>query len=70
MVGSRSGQLLSYQGKVLIHGDRAEMQWLFPNTRIVRVTDGDLGQEWMHLRDHPELGHFRWPLRREDFTSG
>lgn len=68
MVGARSGELLSYQGRVLVHSIRGEMEWLFPKTRVVRVTDGDLGQEWMWLKDHPDLAHVTWPLKREDFV--
>lgn len=67
MVGGSSGELLTYGGQVLVHDDRAEMEWLFPNTRVVRITDGDLGQPVMRLRDHPSMQRVRFPLRREDF---
>ena len=67
MVGSHSGDLLSYGGAVIVHGDRDEMRWLFPNTRVVRLTDGELGQPVMQLRDHPSMDQVRFPLRREDF---
>lgn len=71
MVGAISGELLTYRGKVLVHNDRAEMEYLFPNrdrTRVIRITDGDLGQPTMLLRDHPALASVVWPLRREDFV--
>ena len=55
MVGPRSGELLSFQRKVIVHHDRAEMEFLFPNARVVPVTRGDLGQPTMRLRDHPEI---------------
>jgi hypothetical protein len=69
MVGAHSRDLLTYQGRVIVHNDRAEMEFLFPNTRVTRVSDGDLGQPVMRLRDHPEvvaLG-IQFPLRRGDF---
>lgn len=69
LLGGRTGELLSYGGRVLVHGNRHEMEWLFPNTRIVRVTDGDLGQPVMRLADHPGLQHVRFPLRRTDFPD-
>ena len=68
MVGGSSGELLTYGGKVLVHDSRAEYEWLFPKARVVRVTDGDLGQPVMRLQDHPSMEHVRFPLRREDFV--
>lgn len=71
LVGHGSGQLLTYRGRVLIHDSRAELEYLFPNrdkTRVVRLTDGDLGQPTMSIRDHPSMASVRWPLRREDFV--
>lgn len=69
MVGGRSGELLSYGGRVLVHNDRGEMEFLFPNQRVIRLTDGTLGQPEMRLRDHPGLSQVRFPLRREDFPD-
>ena len=67
IAGSYSGDLLTYQGAVIVHGDKAEMEWLLPGSRIVRVTDGDLGAPVLQLRDHPDCRHIVFPLRREDF---
>lgn len=69
MVGGSSGQLLTYQGRAILHTDRAEMQFLFPNSRIVRMTRGDLGQPWMWLKDHPDMTQVRFPIRRSDFRD-
>jgi len=68
LLGGRTGEPLSFGGKVLVHTDRNEMEWLFPKTRVIRITDGDFGQPTMRLQDHPDLRHVRFPLRREDFT--
>lgn len=70
IVGEHSGQLLTYQGRAIIHTNRAEMEFLLPNSRIVKLTDGDLGQPWMWLKDHPDMAQTRFPLRREDFPGG
>lgn len=67
MVGGHSGQLLSLAGKVIVHDNRAELEYLFPNVRVVKLTNGSLGQPTMRLRDHPDCKHIRFPLRREDF---
>lgn len=69
MVGARSGELLTYQGQVLVHTDRAEMEFLIPGQRVVRVSDGDLGQPEMRLQDHPGLSKVRFPLDRRDFPD-
>lgn len=68
LVGPRTGDLLSYGGRVIVHHDRAEMEFLFPQARIVQVTDGDLGQPTMRLQDHPDMASTSFPLRREEFA--
>lgn len=69
MVGPRSGVLLTFRGKVLVHHNKAEYEFLCPNARVIRITDGDLGQPVMQLRDHPGLAAVEWPLRREAFVD-
>jgi hypothetical protein len=65
--GASSGELLTWRGRVLVHDNRHEMEFLCPNTPVVRITDGELGQPVMRLRDHPHLEHITWPLQRADF---
>lgn len=67
VVGTHSRDLLTYQGAIIVHDNKDEMQWLLPNARVVRVSDGDLGAPILWLRDHPDCQHIRFPLRREDF---
>jgi hypothetical protein len=69
MLGRRSGQLLSYGGRVLVHNDKAELEFLFPTARVIRITDGDLDQPTMSIREHPSMASVSWPLRREDFVD-
>lgn len=69
VVGGTSGQLLTYRGRAIVHSDKAEMQFLLPNSRVIRVTDGDLGQPVMELKDHPDMASVRWPLDRKDFVT-
>lgn len=68
ILGVRSGDLLTYGGAVIYHEDKGEMQWLFPNSRIVRISDGDLGVPMLPLHKHPDMVSTRFPLRREDFA--
>lgn len=66
LVGASSGELLSYQGAVLVHDSRAELEFLVPYTRTVQVPT-DLGRPTMSIKGHPDFTTVRWPLRREDF---
>lgn len=66
LVGDRSGELLSYGGAVLVHDDRAELEFLVPGPRVVEVRP-DTGRPLMRLRDHPDMGSVSWPLDRRDF---
>lgn len=65
LVGDRSRDLLTYGGRVIVHQDRSEMEWLFPMSRVVEVR-GDVGPE-MLLRDHPSMAAVEFPLRKEAF---
>lgn len=69
LVGGTSGQLLTYQGRAILHSSKHELEFLFPNTRAVRVSSGDLGQPWMWLKDHPDMSQVRFPLRKRDFVD-
>lgn len=69
MVGGSSGELLTYRGRVITHGNRREMEYLFPGTRVIELPDNEMrGRPQMALRDHPDMSSVRWPLRREDFV--
>jgi hypothetical protein len=65
LVGAVTGDLLTYQGRVLLHPDRAELEWLFPLSRVVRVT-GDVGPT-LALSAHPDMYGVSFPLDRRDF---
>lgn len=57
--------VLTYGGEVLVHENRAELEFLFPHRETVDVSNTVLPK--MPIKNHPELTGFRWPLRREDF---
>lgn len=64
--GRSTGQLLTYQGKAILHDNRGEMEFLFPAENVVRA-DGFADGSFIPLKDHPDMIPVRWPLRKEDF---
>lgn len=66
--GANSRDLLTWNGRILIHDNQAELEFLF--TGDVRVVDcpRDIPPEQtLSIRFHPQLSAVRWPLQREDF---
>lgn len=78
MSGLVSRELLSFGGAVVVHANRAELDWLFPRATFTPValkggTPEELaaryGRAFMLLKDHPDMAAVRWPLDRRDFLS-
>lgn len=67
LYGDYSKDLLTFQGLVIVHDNKSEMEWLLPNSKVVRITDGDLGRPVMKLKDHPGVSHISFPLKRSEF---
>ena len=62
------GQLLSYGGKVLVHGDRAELEFLLAGeVRIVPCPPSLRPEDCMEIKFHPQFAHHQFPLRREAY---
>jgi hypothetical protein len=68
LVGAISGELLTYQGRVLIHADRAEAEAFLEGVKIIPLPPSVRPEETLRLQDHPGLAHLRWPLRKEDLS--
>lgn len=74
--GPRTGELLSYRGRVLLHdGPAEEVAYLLPTVTPVQLP-GDaqriaarLGRPVLMLRDHPSMASVRWPIDRRDFHA-
>jgi hypothetical protein len=66
--GALSRDLLTWNGKVLVHDNAAEMEFLF--TGDVRVIDcpRDIPPEQtLEIRFHPNFASVTWPLTKEQF---
>lgn len=63
--GHRSRELLTWNGKVIVHNNEAELRFLFKNAEPVKVNVSD--EECLPLWVHPDMEHVRFPLRLEDF---
>lgn len=69
--GDHTRDILTVGGRPIVHDDRAEMEFLFPNSRVVPVSDADLAARSplppLPLPECPGMEPVRFPLRREDF---
>jgi hypothetical protein len=66
--GAVSRDLLTWNGRVLVHGDRAEMQFLFAGDVHVIPCPRDIPPEQtLEIRYHPQLAAVTWPLTKEQF---
>ena len=69
-----AGEPWSYRGALLVHDDQAELEFLIPGHRVVRLngfTEDEVshryGRPVMRWRDHPDMAAVQWPLNRKDF---
>jgi hypothetical protein len=71
LFGSQSRDWLTYGGRILWHGDQAELEFLFPvGTATVREIPADIPDDLMlPVRDHPSMAAVEWPLRRSQFRA-
>lgn len=75
--GALSRELMTFMGRVIVHDNLREMEFLFPKYRDGRYRfvevdlDGDVqlldGRGILWLKDHPDMDLVRWPLREQDF---
>lgn len=70
LYGDTTRDFLTYGGRVLVHGSRAELEFLCPGTRVREVPPSVPAEQTLPIRFHPHLQHLSWPLRREEFRRG
>jgi hypothetical protein len=57
-----SGDILTYQGKALVHSNKAEMEYLFPANRVVPLPSYWGEELTFPLKDHPDMDTVQFPL--------
>lgn len=67
LVGAVSGELLSHGGRVLVHDNAAELEFLFPGARVVALPSYVPPEQTLPIWAHPELAEVRFPIDRRDF---
>lgn len=67
VAGPVSGELLSYNGRILVHGDRAELEFLLADQRVVEVPAHIPAEQTMPWSQHPQMEAVTFPLKREEF---
>ena len=67
LVGAVSGELLSYGGRVLVHDNPGELEFLFPGSRVVALPPYVSPEQTLPVSAHTELTAVRFPLDRRDF---
>lgn len=66
LYGEHSRTVLSYGGQALVHPNRAELEFLFPDVRVVECP-ADLAATGMPLASHPDMSAVTFPLTKEQF---
>lgn len=69
--GLTSGDLITWGGKVLVHDNRRELEFLFiAGVRVVECPRDLVANDLtMPIWAHPEYEGLSWPLRRSEFVT-
>ena len=71
MQGLISKELLTFRGRVIVHNDRSEMEFLFEGVRVIELPPGEFTpQQMLKVKDHPDFSSYLWPLTRNRFNDG
>jgi hypothetical protein len=62
LVGAVSGEVITYQGKALVHSNLQEMEFLFPANRVVPLPSYWGEELTLPLKDHPDMDTVQFPL--------
>lgn len=65
--GPTSRDFLTFRGRVLVHDNRAELEWLFPGAPVREVPSSFKADQCFAIEHHPDLAMVRFPLQRSDF---
>jgi hypothetical protein len=60
LYGTNSRQMLTYNGLIITHHNRAQLEWMHPGTRVVDVP-GDIPEsQCLPIRFHPDYAAVQW----------
>lgn len=62
LVGQSSGEVLTYRGYAIVHENKAELEYLFPNNRVVPLPKYYGEDLTVQLKDHPDMDTVVFPL--------
>jgi len=65
--GAVSRELLTYGGRVLVHDNAAELEFLTTGARVVTVPRDVPDEQTLPISAHPCFAGVRFPLQRKDF---
>lgn len=62
------GQLLTWNGRVIVHNSRGELEFLLTgDIRVIECPRTVPPEQTIELPFLPQFSHHRFPLRREDY---
>lgn len=62
----KTRELYTHLGRVIVHENRAEMEWLFPKNEVAELSLKP-GEDVMFLQDLPSMAPVTFPLKKSDF---
>lgn len=65
--GERSRELLTWRERVLVHNNRAELEFLVTGAHVVPCPQSIPDEQTIPLHAHPDFAHHQFPLRRENY---
>jgi len=65
--GAVSRDLLTFGGRVLVHDNRAELEFLTDGARVVECPRDIPPEQTLPIRHHPQFAAVQWPLDRRSF---
>jgi hypothetical protein len=64
IIGRTTKDALTYRGKIIVHDNKAEMEFLFPYERVAPLPSHVDESLTMALKDHPDMSGVQWPLNQ------
>ncbi len=62
LVGKTTREPLSYMGRVIVHDNKAELEYLFPYTRVEPLPNYFGDDLTIELKDHPDMDAVQFPI--------